>query len=174
MGLRWSEVYGDRLVLADGKTGPRSVPLNARARHILDHQPRGGRVGPRSGPSRGLRGQAIAETLVHYYSAALAHKPAAVDRLIIQRLVLRMRGLEVHTKRSEGAVASRYRSGKLLTRHCSSSWAPADRGSIRGRLAVVESGGVDTHESPVPFDRRQVVPAARTVTGRWHACRRRE
>ncbi len=39
--LRWSEVRGDRLVLADGKTGPRPVPLNSRARRILQDQPRG-------------------------------------------------------------------------------------------------------------------------------------
>ncbi len=38
--LRWSEVLDDRLVLADSKTGPRSVPLNAQARSILERQPR--------------------------------------------------------------------------------------------------------------------------------------
>ena len=42
MGLRWSEVDGDRLLLNDSKTGPRPVPLNSRARHILERQPRGG------------------------------------------------------------------------------------------------------------------------------------
>ena len=41
VGLRWSEVRGDALVLADAKTGPRRVPLNAPARSILDRQPRG-------------------------------------------------------------------------------------------------------------------------------------
>ena len=39
--LRWSEVDRDRLVLADGKTGPRIVPLNTQARHILERRPRG-------------------------------------------------------------------------------------------------------------------------------------
>lgn len=36
--LRWSEVEGDRLVLGDSKTGPRTVPLNASARRILERQ----------------------------------------------------------------------------------------------------------------------------------------
>ena len=40
--LRWSEVDGDRLVLGDGKTGPRMVPLNSQARTILERQPRNG------------------------------------------------------------------------------------------------------------------------------------
>ena len=40
--LRWSEVDRDRLVLADGKTGPRIVPLNTPARRILERCPRGG------------------------------------------------------------------------------------------------------------------------------------
>ncbi|MDE0175463.1 MAG: tyrosine-type recombinase/integrase [Defluviicoccus sp.] len=39
--LRWAEVRGDTLVMADTKTGPREVPLNARARAILERQPRG-------------------------------------------------------------------------------------------------------------------------------------
>ena len=39
--LRWSEVQDDTLVLADSKVGPRKVPLNARARAILDRRPRG-------------------------------------------------------------------------------------------------------------------------------------
>ena len=39
--LRWSEVNEDDLVLSDSKTGPRTVPLNARARRILERQPRG-------------------------------------------------------------------------------------------------------------------------------------
>ena len=38
--LRWSEVQADGLVLADSKTGPRRVPLNAQARRILDRQRR--------------------------------------------------------------------------------------------------------------------------------------
>ena len=41
VGLRWSEVRGDMLVLEDSKTGPRRVPLNTQARHILERQPRG-------------------------------------------------------------------------------------------------------------------------------------
>ena len=40
--LRWSEVHDEFLVLADAKTGPRKVPLNTRAREILDRQPRNG------------------------------------------------------------------------------------------------------------------------------------
>ena len=39
--LRWSEVRDDTLVLADSKTGPRQVPLGARARRILERQKRG-------------------------------------------------------------------------------------------------------------------------------------
>ena len=41
MGLRWSEVREGTLALVDSKTGPRTVPLNSRARAILDRQPRG-------------------------------------------------------------------------------------------------------------------------------------
>ena len=41
VGLRWSEVRGDTLELADSKTGPRKVPLNSQARCILDRQSRG-------------------------------------------------------------------------------------------------------------------------------------
>ncbi|MDE0383019.1 MAG: tyrosine-type recombinase/integrase [Defluviicoccus sp.] len=41
LGLRWSEVDDDRLMLADGKTGPRTVPLNTLARRILERQPKG-------------------------------------------------------------------------------------------------------------------------------------
>ena len=36
--LRWSEVRDDVLALADSKTGPRNVPLNAGARRILERQ----------------------------------------------------------------------------------------------------------------------------------------
>ena len=39
--LRWSEVAGDTLVLGITKTGPRRVPLNEKARRILERQPRG-------------------------------------------------------------------------------------------------------------------------------------
>ncbi|MDE0276285.1 MAG: tyrosine-type recombinase/integrase [Defluviicoccus sp.] len=42
LGLRWSEVRDDMLALADSKTGPRRVPLNAQARRILDRQSRAG------------------------------------------------------------------------------------------------------------------------------------
>ncbi len=40
LGLRWTEVRSDALVLADSKTGPRTVPLSSRARAIIDRQPR--------------------------------------------------------------------------------------------------------------------------------------
>ena len=40
--LRWSEVRDDALALADAKTGPRTVPLNSRARAILERQLRTG------------------------------------------------------------------------------------------------------------------------------------
>ncbi|MCY4559369.1 MAG: site-specific integrase, partial [Chloroflexi bacterium] len=39
--LQWSEVEEHKLVLRDSKTGPRSVPLNTKARSILQRQPRG-------------------------------------------------------------------------------------------------------------------------------------
>ena len=39
--LRWSEVRDGSIDLEDGKTGPRSVPLNAQARRILDRRERG-------------------------------------------------------------------------------------------------------------------------------------
>jgi len=41
-GLSWSEVREEELALMDAKTGPRTVPLNSRARAILDRQPRTG------------------------------------------------------------------------------------------------------------------------------------
>ncbi len=40
LGLRWSEVRAEGLVLVDSKTGPRRVPLNSQARAVLDRQPR--------------------------------------------------------------------------------------------------------------------------------------
>ena len=40
-GLKWSEVDGEVLYLGDGKTGPRTVHLCARARGIIERQPRG-------------------------------------------------------------------------------------------------------------------------------------
>ena len=39
--LRWSEVDRDKLVLADSKTGPRTVTLNSQARRILERRLRG-------------------------------------------------------------------------------------------------------------------------------------
>ena len=42
VNLRWSELHGDELRLTDGKTGPRTVPLNSQAPRILDRQPRSG------------------------------------------------------------------------------------------------------------------------------------
>jgi len=39
--LKWSEVDGDALRLADGKTGPRTVHLSAAARAVIDRQRRG-------------------------------------------------------------------------------------------------------------------------------------
>ena len=41
LALRWSEVHPDALALADAKTGPRRVPLSARAQAIIARQPRG-------------------------------------------------------------------------------------------------------------------------------------
>ena len=41
LSLRWHEVDGDTLALADAKTGPRTVYLNAPARRIIERQPRG-------------------------------------------------------------------------------------------------------------------------------------
>lgn len=41
LALRWNEVDGDTIALGDAKTGPRKVYLNARARRIIDRQPRG-------------------------------------------------------------------------------------------------------------------------------------
>ena len=38
--MRWQDVDGDTLNLADAKTGPRQVLLNAPARAILERQPR--------------------------------------------------------------------------------------------------------------------------------------
>ena len=53
VGLRWSEVDGDTLRLADAKTGPRAVFLNPEARTIIDRQPRTG--APMSSPRRATR-----------------------------------------------------------------------------------------------------------------------
>ena len=40
--LRWSEVQGDTIALADSKTGPRKVPLNTQAKRVLERQPQRG------------------------------------------------------------------------------------------------------------------------------------
>ena len=40
--LQWREVDGTVLNLADGKTGPRKVFLNAQARAVVERQPRTG------------------------------------------------------------------------------------------------------------------------------------
>ena len=50
LALRWTEVDGDTLALADSKTGPRKVHLSAQARHIIERQPR--RESPFVFPSR--------------------------------------------------------------------------------------------------------------------------
>ena len=42
LNLQWREVNGDVLDLIDGKTGPRRVFLNARAKAIIERQPRSG------------------------------------------------------------------------------------------------------------------------------------
>ena len=41
LALRWNEVDGDTIALGDAKTGSRTVYLNARARRIIERQPRG-------------------------------------------------------------------------------------------------------------------------------------
>lgn len=41
LALRWNEVDGDTIALADTKTGPRKVYLNTQARRIIERQPRG-------------------------------------------------------------------------------------------------------------------------------------
>ena len=41
LALRWNEVDADTIALGDAKTGPRKVYLNARARRIIEWQPRG-------------------------------------------------------------------------------------------------------------------------------------
>jgi len=42
IGLRWSEVHGDKLILIDSKTGPRAVFLNSEAQAIISGQSRNG------------------------------------------------------------------------------------------------------------------------------------
>ena len=41
LALRWNEIDGDTIALADAKAGPRKVYLNSRARRIIERQPRG-------------------------------------------------------------------------------------------------------------------------------------
>ena len=50
--LRWQDVDGDTLNLADAKTGPRQVFLNAPARAILERQPRTGNTYVFPSPSK--------------------------------------------------------------------------------------------------------------------------
>ena len=50
--LRWQDVDGDTLDLADAKSGPRRVFLNAPARAILERQPRSGNTYVFSSPSK--------------------------------------------------------------------------------------------------------------------------
>ena len=61
VNLRWSEVDGDTLALADSKTGPRKVHLNPQARAVLDRQPRG--PGPWVFPSLASPDRPRSETL---------------------------------------------------------------------------------------------------------------
>ena len=71
--------------------GPSGLPRRLRrlpARldcPFIRRQPRGGRVAPRAGPSRGLRGQTATQPLVHFYAAAPVHFYDAVDSLLWYR-----------------------------------------------------------------------------------------
>ncbi len=65
LNLRWSEVDGSVLALADSKTGPRKVHLNPQARAVLDRQPRG--PGPWAFPSLADPGQPRSKTLHVWY-----------------------------------------------------------------------------------------------------------
>ncbi len=92
------EMNGENYRLKQSRSRSRTASEQPRLT-ALAHRPlpRAGRRQPRGGrPSHGLRGQTAAETLVHFCSAALAHHPAAVDRLP-SRLV------------SEGAASARAR-----------------------------------------------------------------
>ena len=56
LALRWNEIDGDTIALADAKAGPRKVNLGSRARRIIERQPRGRRsvrvsLSPQSRPS---------------------------------------------------------------------------------------------------------------------------
>ena len=65
--LRWSEVDRDKLVLADSKTGPRTVTLNTQARRILERRPRG--VSPFVFPSPRDPGRPRSRNLPFWYRA---------------------------------------------------------------------------------------------------------
>ena len=64
---------------ASGVGGVHSILPRAGRR-----QPRTGRVAPRAGPSRGLRGQAPTQPAVHFYAAAPVQFYAAVDRALAE------------------------------------------------------------------------------------------
>lgn len=59
--LRWSEVEGDSLRLADSKTGPRTVHLSANARAVIERQRRG--TGPFVFPSPANPGKPFGDGL---------------------------------------------------------------------------------------------------------------
>ena len=65
VSLRWSEVDGDALVLADSKTGPRKVHLNPQARAVLDRQPRG--ESPWVFPSDRRPGRPCCDSVSHWH-----------------------------------------------------------------------------------------------------------
>ena len=65
--LRWSEVDRDKLVLADSKTGPRTVTLNTQARRILERRPRG--AGPFVFPSPRDPARPRSRNLAFWYRA---------------------------------------------------------------------------------------------------------
>ena len=63
--LRWSEVDGGVLALADSKTSPKKVHLNPQARAVLDRQPRG--PGPWAFPSPANPDRPRSKTLNLWY-----------------------------------------------------------------------------------------------------------
>ena len=82
LSLRWSEVEGNTLALADSKTGPRKVPLNAQARRIIELQPLGASTfvfpsprQPRAFPSEGYCARPSVELLASFSIAG----PAAIS-----------------------------------------------------------------------------------------------
>ena len=74
MKLRWSEVDGDRLNLADTKTGPRRVWLSRAAQAVLARQPRG--AGPYVFPSPRDPARPLSDTLSLWHRA---RKEAGLD-----------------------------------------------------------------------------------------------